>query len=371
MNDLSCPLVGWCQAIGVGPLTDTQIETSSTTDGGRSWSTKLFGGGVGALSGVACPSSLSCVAVGDSQYGAGPPPNPGTYILTTSNGGSTWNPRPVPTGLSAVSCSSTMACVAVGGPGGAGPANGKQAFGATIEATSDGGIVWKGEQAPSAASTLDGVACPSTSTCVAVGQSQRPTTGVALLTKDGGTVWKPESLAPRTAALIGVVCTGTTFCVAVGTDKRDNAIAEVSSDGGAKWTDHRIPLSPGNLPAGLACASASDCIVVTGTTQNMESVNGGVTWTTIALPIGAAPSMVSCADASICWSVGPADGTDPRIFMRAGKGAPWVDLGPVEFLVWCLHFPRCDCLCQRNSLRGDWFRSGGRRRSHRSHFQLN
>ena len=90
------------------------------------------------LNAIACPTSVNCVVVGGGIKARG---GSDQDILTTSDGGQTWIPRPVPaavTGLDAVSCSTTVSCVAVG----FGPSDTPSGIQPVVAATSDSGATW-------------------------------------------------------------------------------------------------------------------------------------------------------------------------------------------------------------------------------------
>ena len=78
---------------------------------------------------------------------------------------------------------------------------------------------------PSSGTLIDlhGVACPSASTCVAVGGD------TILWSTDGGRTWRSQP-SGATNVLFGVACPGPSTCVAVGGD----TILR-STDGGRTW----------------------------------------------------------------------------------------------------------------------------------------
>jgi photosystem II stability/assembly factor-like uncharacterized protein len=88
LNDVSCPSTTTCIAVGNGGT------ILATTNGGTTWSSKVSGT-TNTLNGVICPSATQCVAVGES----------GTIVKTT-DGGNTWSSKPSPTAnsLRGVSC---------------------------------------------------------------------------------------------------------------------------------------------------------------------------------------------------------------------------------------------------------------------------
>src|SRR5436853_619242 len=90
--------------------------------------------------------------------------------------------------------------------------------------------------ASSQISDLHGVACPSPSTCVAVGGG-----GTLLRSTDGGRTWRsqPNPLSGTTSGLIGVACPSPSTCVAVGGSgvggMRPRGTLLRSTDGGRTW----------------------------------------------------------------------------------------------------------------------------------------
>jgi photosystem II stability/assembly factor-like uncharacterized protein len=100
---------------------------------------------------------------------------------------------------------------------------------------------------------MDGISCPTSSDCWAVGWKAGPSTGGAILaTTDGGTSWAIQR-EPQ-YQLSAVSCPTSSACVAIGL--ADSSYA--TSDGGRNWT------AGGGMPeaewvAGVACPSASDC----------------------------------------------------------------------------------------------------------------
>src|SRR5437660_433013 len=85
--------------------------------------------------------------------------------------------------------------------------------------------------------TLDGVACPRPSTCVAVGVG-----GTILRTTNGGTTWRRQPSA-TTSYLFGVACPRPSTCVAVGASIIAlRATIVRSTDGGSTWRRQNNPI---------------------------------------------------------------------------------------------------------------------------------
>jgi hypothetical protein len=167
------------------------------------------------LVGVSCPSTTSCFAVGnyDTAFFAANP------TLVEHWNGWSWKimTSPNPTGggsLEGVSCPSTTSCFAVG----------YSNFGGLVEHWN--GWSWKITTSPpgSTNAALRGVSCPSTTSCFAVGD-----TGVKSLVEHwNGSSWSlmasPNPRGSTLTVLNGVSCPSTTSCFAVGFDQLLSAV---------------------------------------------------------------------------------------------------------------------------------------------------
>ncbi len=198
---------------------------------------------------------------------------------------------------------------------------------------------WTSAEAPSPPGSvgnvqLNGVACPSSTRCVAVGYYTESSGGTpGLLLTMTGTSWKAET-APTPADsnstpnvnLNSVACSSPSWCVAVGTytDSAGNSQGLLLTWSGTKWTAAQAPLPPpdpgyevtGGTLTSVACPSPSSC-VATGSygqydTSAGESAGGGLllnwsgsSWTPTAAP-GTTESVgpVVCSSASSCTAVG-------------------------------------------------------------------
>ena len=148
--DLSCvPASTTCWAVGhYGP------RIARTTDFGATWVSQTPPGGVGTLTGLDCPTTSACFAVG-STYS-----NPAA--IATTDGGATWTKPALPLqsgSLQSISCPSAQACFA---------------FGASYSrpiafATTDAGASWALQDLGTYAGGSADVSCPTPSRCVAAG----------------------------------------------------------------------------------------------------------------------------------------------------------------------------------------------------------
>jgi photosystem II stability/assembly factor-like uncharacterized protein len=118
---VSCPSTTTCFAVGSAVCTTSCVGTIlGTSNGGGTWTTQPSGIGT-ELDGVSCPSTTSCFAVNGQAYcGCGSFGGPrGGAILATTNGGGAWTSQASGTTnqLTGISCPSTTTCFAVGDGG--------------------------------------------------------------------------------------------------------------------------------------------------------------------------------------------------------------------------------------------------------------
>jgi hypothetical protein len=184
-----------------------------------------------SLTGVSCPSATSCVAVG---WFLGRIPGTSAYqnfTLAETWNGSTWTIVPSPSPklpgggaqLNSVSCTSSTSCMAVGET---------QVFhvpgGYLVPhpfAESWNGSTWSQVATPALANSgasLNGVSCTSPSSCMAVGNEGTPKnpTLFTLAESWNGTAWRflttPPPLTPGGTALSTVSCASPSTCMAAG-----------------------------------------------------------------------------------------------------------------------------------------------------------
>lgn len=298
------------------------------------------GGHDAALGGVSCPRPASCVAVGGYLDKAGAAR---ALILTRSGGSWVPSQPPLPSNaasspdvqLSGVSCSSPSSCVI------AGSYLGKSRHSEALLLTRSNGK-WTpaaaklpANAASDQASTLSGVSCASNSACVAVGHyfDKSSHEHGLMLTRSGAT-WTPaQAPVPANAAaqnyteLDGVSCPSTSACVAVGgyTDKSGNAQLLVLARSGSTWQPAEEPLpangvpSSGGLPLlGISCSSAKACVATgiywgsAGGGRGLLLTRTGGSWTPAQAPVPSNDDAAyntwvfgaSCSSAASCVAAG-------------------------------------------------------------------
>jgi hypothetical protein len=171
------------------------------------------------------------------------------------------------------------------------------------------------------AGRLQGVACASSKSCVAVGERDTTSTGpgATLTEKWNGTAWSvvksPDPSGSTGAVLNGVACTSTKNCLAVGDffTSSHTTLPAAEHWNGTAWSVVSIPAPAGATDAfldAISCASTSDCQATGGSDNKTlaESWNGSK-WKIMPSPNPdpAKPDFltgVACPATSECWAVG-------------------------------------------------------------------
>ncbi|HZE15619.1 MAG TPA: hypothetical protein VE197_07860 [Mycobacterium sp.] len=320
-----------------GTTRGTSTPTSSTAS---RWAIPPSAGPSGiqdpALSAVSCASASFCSAVGwNPNYDA---PSTNFTAFSDTWGGASWSAGTIATdqALNDLSCASAMFCVAVGRTG----SNGATTDSA-VASTWDG-TAWTQSRLPNLPgnSVLNGVACVSTSFCIAVGEHGKSTYPQSVWTQPltelwNGSAWsivKTPSLGARGGQLAAVTCLTTRWCVVLGEyDKghlrpyrnipRDQWVAEIWN--GRRWTvQHPAAINnqpglgpdPWNFVTGVACTSQRSCIgtgYIPITQGDASPVPFAVRWnghgwspSRHGLPRFARLNGVSCVDARSCFAAG-------------------------------------------------------------------
>jgi hypothetical protein len=271
---VSCPSRSSCLAVGGHGNPNNAPPTSTLAEqwNGRGWRiqpTPNPRGDGWFLGAVSCTSPSACTAVGGRLA---PPGTPSATLAERWNG-RTWSiqPTPNPAGhgaklLTGVACTSRSSCMAVGGE--FDPATGDSL--GTLAERWDGRtwrIVPTFKAAPAGPGAfLNGVACTAAAACTAVGNQ---TLARTLAERWNGRTWQvqatPNPAGAQNVTLGGVACPTRNLCTAFGlnlTGSGPLTLAERWS--GGRW---RIQPTPGlaafdiGFP-GVACPTVSACYAV-------------------------------------------------------------------------------------------------------------
>ena len=245
---LSCPTKTFCMAVGESTAITRAIAVISD-NAGQSWSTVGVPGGEEQLNLVTCLTRQLCIAEGEVEAIVGDPSGGSRLsVITTINGGSTWQQRSIATNsaaplgipyFSGLTCATATHCLLVGD---ATPPDGSPS--GMIASTTDRGASWTFQAVPLGTAMLNGISCGSATKCVVAGGGIGARGGInrdLLTTSDGGEVWTSRTVPPSAVGLDGVSCATAMSCIAVGFDlsatdpSAEPAAVIVSSNGGATW----------------------------------------------------------------------------------------------------------------------------------------
>ena len=265
LDAVACPTPVTC--IAVGGAGGIRISH----DRGRKWST-VTAPTKHYLFGMSCSTPTRCVAVGDA----------GT-ALVTADAGRIWREHKtgVDLPLSGVDCPGRRYCVAVGDQD-------------AVLLSNDGGVRWR--RVNRGLGVIDGVDCSSSVRCVGVTSA-----ATVDLSTDDGTRWTitsvPFPVLYGLQAMYGVSCR-LRLCVAVGA----RGLLAVSSDAGGRWSATQ-PVTSANLQA-TSCPSALVCVAVGTAGTVLRTIDGGLSWTAETSPSAQTLLGVDCPTMDECVAVG-------------------------------------------------------------------
>ncbi len=217
----------------------------------------------GFLNGVSCPSSSVCLAVGENPNetrGLAVPLNPNTAMVRSGQ------KRHLLSGIfmSAVACASRKQCLAVG--------HDSSGSGVVVALSPATGAILSGQRVQIIPGTggvgLEGVACPSASLCVAVGENSGRSAGVAVpLNPATGAIRRGQIVQNVThkGILIDLACPSTSVCLAVGWGASQPSVAvPINPRTGAllKGQSDRSISARAAILTAVSCPSISLCLAV-------------------------------------------------------------------------------------------------------------
>jgi hypothetical protein len=261
------------------------------------------------LNSVACPSATQCLAVGETSgasAGVAVPLNPGTGAIST---GATVQQFNGDLFLS-VACTSPVQCLAVGFGGG------RLGIAAPLDPRT--GEISSGQSVQIVAGTggagLQGVACPRTTRCLAVGENSQSSAGVSVAINPAtGAVSSGQSARDVTTkgVLFAIGCPSTAQCLAVGWAADDPAVAVPlnPTTGRISAGQHDRSIRGNGRPDylmldGVGCSSSTQCVAV-GNSAGDPSVGDSVPLSPVSGKISLGQSVqavsgTSTLDASVC-----------------------------------------------------------------------
>jgi hypothetical protein len=275
LDAISCPTASDCIAVGYNASYHS-IWTEGTLSGTTwSWTTEATipsdSTGVGLLLAISCPTSTTCIATGGSAGGS---TGLGIYTIGTLSGGSwTWtSERDLVSDangggvLFSIDCVSTTECVAGGD-------DYKWRGVATSVNLVNGTWTWNKETMVASDANGGGrllaMNCPSSTQCIAVGDDDIGDSSFTAGTKSGGVwTWTRDRVVPADntgyGELDGVACPSTVLCIAVGYDNSQQGVDSIGTNVGGTWSwTTEAPVYIGATPmgdfAGITCSSVALC----------------------------------------------------------------------------------------------------------------
>ena len=271
---VSCPTLGSCTAVGYTVANATVRALAEQWDG-TTWTiepTPIPAPGAWVeLSGVSCPTSGACIAVGgyikNSVIAQEQP-------LSETWNGSTWSLLPTPnpqaqngSALSSVSCSSGVACTA-GGDYAYADVDG------SVFAFRWNGTTWTNQVQPNPQgqrlNSDNAVSCGAAAACTIVGSWVDNANNLRTLAQHwDGTAWvglhPPNPVGSFSAQLYGVSCAVSSDCRAVGgwsgSPNGNPSVSLAEHWNGTQWS---IDATPNPTGAQSSTLSAIDCRSPTG-----------------------------------------------------------------------------------------------------------
>ena len=199
--------------------------------------------------------------------------------------------------LQGVVCPNTLDCFAVGAKSGS---NG------VIDATTNGGTTWA-TQTSTGGQQLNAIDCSSATSCWAVGNA-----GVILHTANG-TSWSTET-STTTVNLLGVSCASATVCWAVGAKNYTNGIILATTNGGGTWAAQTS--TGGQQLNAVDCPDTTHCSAV-GNAGLVLATTDGTSWAAQTSNTTQALTAVKLVNDGFGWADG-AGGTIDAYGCRAG-----------------------------------------------------
>ena len=318
LGAVSCATARRCWAVGIAgpnPAPATGVAViAATKDGGLNWTAQqVAGGSTPQLSGVSCPTSTECMAVGSNGASL-----PGSgVVITTSDAGAIWSAASSPQNalvVSSVTCASPTDCTAI-------VSDGTSTWSAH---SPDFGQSWQQEgDLPSTFQPENDLTCLAGGICLDAGYvptSNSHGQGAVAVSADGGQTWALASVPAGVGVLQSTACPSTSVCLAAGTT--GTTVSDVvpakglllrSTDGGHTWEQSPIPL-PIEDVYGMDCPSADQCAMVgtfwfglpeIGVGSVAESTDAGVTFRgTLTWYTPITLTAVDCPSTSTCIAVG-------------------------------------------------------------------
>lgn len=215
---LTCPGVTTCFVTDPAPNPDSGAIIQATTNGGKSWRPVTLPSGLRLISRLSCPAVTHCVGVAVNTS------SPLALAVSTTDGGNSWTTHALataPTGRFDIACPTRRKCVVIGV--GNVPTEEATSHNPIVATTSSGAITWTVKSLPTGLIPAfpDGMSCASQRACVVAGAvGEHHPNGSAMLvgsaqyTRDGGRRWLAATWPAGVGRILAVSCVSATLCLA-------------------------------------------------------------------------------------------------------------------------------------------------------------
>jgi len=276
LSGIACPASATCRAVGSYVESGT-TKTLAMSWNGTSWSIVSTPNPSGAketkLTDVYCMSTTSCMAVGRNITSTSK-----TQAFAERLSFTTWSisnlsellpPEYAASELFSIWCVSTSECRAVGNyTEGSGESATQSTYLTVWQEISPGFQYWEsgGSSAPAGTTkaSLSAIACSSSSSCVDVGTMRYPGQPLEELgQKYSSSSWSVTDPVAVHANLNGVECYSSTACIAVGRNLTGSTSEQKAWRlEGATWIKQTLPSAPGSALNEASCTDGKNCTVV-------------------------------------------------------------------------------------------------------------
>jgi hypothetical protein len=293
LTGIACPTAKACIAVGNEDLNGKSVVVTASTGAAHAWSGDLAGD---ALWAVACPGKSVCLAVSDDAIASVQASTGAMKVTATPT-----RPADGIVALGEIACASAKSCYAVGWQG---TEASSVAIVVPLSATGKQLGLVKGT-----GTGIGAIACPAANLCLV---SDHFSTGEVIQLLKNGRLGSSHAVPAKTY-IQRIVCFQAAVCYALA--------GRITS--GFSPTDELFPVNPktgavgravtmsGFNGDGMACASATKCLVVGYTGEGSTAVPGVVTVShgkpgkpAKLGPAEGSLSDVACPTASVCYAVG-------------------------------------------------------------------
>ncbi len=326
LSSVACPSSSTCVAIGDGSSGGV-LEASTNIGSGDTWTAQTLPAGVSFLSTLACPTATECAVGGGNASGG--------LVLTGTVGG-TWSVGAAPSGVTVaaiwgLTCQTDLTCTAIGsGATSTGGSNGPLVLSSATPGNGNGigevsNLAWTVDTiSPPSGMTIDSlgvVRCPSATECLVTAaetatssSSPVPSGSVVLSGAPGGQLTVDTTPAPI-STVSDLTCPDATTCVLTGSNAGTPLVLTGAVGSGTDtWTANTLPTpSSGEIRTvgSLACPTAGACLLVAGGTD----ASGGADALLLAGSLATSGSGTS-STVSGTWSIADL----PSTLTTAGAG---------------------------------------------------